>query len=214
VVSGGGDNDDTGLAAESSEMEEGVGRKDAGVLRDGKTSFSGKEGLAAAAVAAGSGALQLFTSSMARLGPGCAAAVFRANSRRWPLTLVSVLLTLLLRLLRLLTLAKSPSSAHSSAASKYAGDHDGLVFRPPSLLVSPTCSDPSTITARLPATFLSLRTNRLGFAGLKLVSFAPEGKAVAAAMSQAQVSQQGEPPLSSGVDPCVLGLAGCFWGKS
>jgi hypothetical protein len=159
-----GDDEKAGLAATavSSEMEDGVGRKDAGVLRDGKTSFSDNKCMRGAVGPALLPFGSLFTSSFARLGRKLVeAAVFCTNAANRtgggllqaadPMSPSSMFLF-------------SPSSAHSSAASKYAGENDGLVCRAP-LLVSPTCSDRSTFTARLPATFLPRWPGFLGTAG-------------------------------------------------
>jgi hypothetical protein len=144
-----------------------VGRNDAGVLRDGKTSFSGNKsmrGVVGRGLPLAKMSRFFFTSSFVRLLGRRFEAVLCANSDG---------ATAGRRLLGLEFAAPSSclfsrSSAHSSAASKYAGERDGLVFRPP-LLVSPTCSNPSAITARLPATCLPRWPDFLGMAGLTVM---------------------------------------------
>lgn len=170
-----GEEENTGFAAASSEMEESGGRKDAGVLRDGKTSFSGNKSMRGAAVglslpSAVWDLLFLFTSSsFIRLGRNFEAGLCanRAGAAKGFLAALD-LLTAPGLLLGMLMLRFSLSSAHSNAASRYAGEKDGLVFRPtPS--VSPVCSDLSMISARLPATPLPRWPDLLGVAGLRLV---------------------------------------------
>lgn len=173
-----------GLTAVSSEREEGVGRKDAGVLRDGKTSFSGKKSTGGAV---GPGLLLVLhradrftrTSSFLRLGRTLGALLCVNTATGAATGLVRALgfscffwccgrSTSMSMSKSTCRFSRSLSSAHSSAASKYAGEKEGLVFKPP-LLVSPTCSDPSAFAARLPGTSLPLWPDRLGIAGLRLL---------------------------------------------
>ncbi len=232
-----GDVKNTGLTAVSREREDGVGRKDAGVLREGKTSFSvnksicgggavgarvagdvrgisrgpggtggtgGTGGVVVAAAAVAAAAVVAvddddddvgvclangFTSSVRRLSrrfgavlwvsavgatPGKGLRAPRAPPglqrfcAKWSKSSERVSLSLSLSAPWRWFL---PSSAHSSAASRYAGEKDGLVFseRPPLLLASPTCSVPSTITARLAAPVLPRWPGFFGRAGLRLM---------------------------------------------
>lgn len=154
----------TGLPAASGETEEGVGRNDTGVLRDlGKTSFSGNKSMRGVD---GRGLIfaSFFTSSLLRPGRNlrfeavlCADDGTRGlRSRGSPLP-PGPLLGLLLGLLPGLSMFLfSLSSAHSSAASKYAGENDGLVLSWPLLVSLTSCRDPSTITARFPGPCLPL----------------------------------------------------------
>jgi hypothetical protein len=113
-----------------------------------------------------------FTSSIARLRPQVEAAGLR-TSFGGATTSVSALLG------SAGSLFSPSSSAHSSAASKYAGDHDGLDFSLPRL-VSPTCSVRPGIAARLPQ--IACLSCRLNFLGMALLLFAlePEVNVVAA----------------------------------
>ena len=65
-----------------------------------------------------------------------------------------------------------PALREGTPARRYAGEKDALVFNvrpPPLLLASPTCSVPSTITARLAAPVLPRWPGFFGTAGLRLM---------------------------------------------